>query len=128
MCKNVFSNLQMPILLLCTYKQDMLLVKCYYLQLYDIPRLYKSGWWTPITFQIRIVTTGTPPLMQLFGPWKNRVKGKPHYRRSILVLKPQNGEYISSKSTFLLVFTSVKLQSLHLYLFFKVKKDLMLGF
>ena len=44
--------------------------------------------------------TGTPPLTRFFGPWKNRVKGKPRYRRSILVLKPQNGEYGSSKSTF----------------------------
>ena len=65
-----------------------------------------------------------------FGTQKNRVKGKPRYRRSILVLKPKNGEYSRPKSTFLLVFTSVKLQlqSLHLYLFLKVKKDLMLGF
>ena len=37
--------------------------------------------------------TGTPPLMWFFGPGKNRVKGKPRYRRSILVLKPQNGEF-----------------------------------
>jgi hypothetical protein len=73
--------------------------------------------------------TGTPPLTRFFGPWKNRVKGKPRYRRSILVLKPKNWEFICSKSTFLLVFTSVKLQlqSLHLYLSLKVKKDLMLG-
>ena len=59
--------------------------------------------------------TGTPPLTRFFGPWKNRVKGKPRYRRSILVLKPQNGEFEASKSTFSLVFTSAKLQlqSLH---------------
>ena len=44
--------------------------------------------------------TGTPPLTRFFGPGKNRVKGKPRYRRSILVLKPKNGEYESSKSTF----------------------------
>ena len=44
--------------------------------------------------------TGTPPLTRFFGPRKNRVKGKPRYRRSILVLKPKNGEYKSSKSTF----------------------------
>ena len=44
--------------------------------------------------------TGTPPLTRFFGTQKNRVKGKPRYRRSILVLKPQNGEYESSKSTF----------------------------
>ena len=35
-----------------------------------------------------VFTTGTPPLTRFFGPGKNRVKGKPHYRRSILVLKP----------------------------------------
>ena len=73
--------------------------------------------------------TGTPPLTRFFGPGKNRVKGKPRYRRSILVLKPQNGEFENSKSTFSLVFTSVKLQlqSLHLYLFHKVKRNLMQG-
>ena len=60
-------------------------------------------------------STGPPPLTRFFGPGKNRVKGKPRYRRSILVLKPQNGEFGNSKSTFFLVFTSVKLQlhSLH---------------
>ena len=51
---------------------------------------------TQITFQY----TGTPPLTRFFGTQKYRVKGKPHYRRSIVVLKPQNGEYESSKSTF----------------------------
>ena len=40
----------------------------------------------------------------VFGPGKNRVKGNPRYRRSILVLKPQNGEFESSKSTFLRIF------------------------
>ena len=50
--------------------------------------------------------TGTPPLTRFFWPGKNRVKGKPRYRRSILVLKPQNGEFSSSKSTFSLVFTN----------------------
>ena len=44
--------------------------------------------------------TGTPPLTWFFGPWDNRVKGKPRYRRSILVLKPQNGEFELPKSTF----------------------------
>ena len=44
--------------------------------------------------------TGTPPLTRFFGPGKNRVKGKPRYRRSILVLKPKNGEFEGSKSTF----------------------------
>ena len=44
--------------------------------------------------------TGTPPLTRFFGPGKNRVKGKPRYRRSILVLRPKNGEYGSPKSTF----------------------------
>ena len=52
--------------------------------------------------------TGTPPLTRFFGPGKNRVKGKPRYRRSILVLKPQNGEFKSSKSTFSQVFHKVK--------------------
>ena len=62
-------------------------------------------------------STGTPPVTRFFGPWKNRVKEKLRYR-SILVLKPQNGEFEASKSTFSLVFTSVKLhlQSLHLNL------------
>ena len=54
--------------------------------------------------------TGTPPLTRFFGPQKNRVKGKPRYRRSILILKHQNGEFEHSKSTFLLIFTGVKLQ------------------
>ena len=44
--------------------------------------------------------TGTPPLTRFFRPGKNSVKGKPRYRRSILVLKLQNGEYESSKSIF----------------------------
>ena len=43
---------------------------------------------------------GTPPLTRFFGTEKNSVKGKPRYRRNILVLKSQNGEYGSSKSTF----------------------------
>ena len=43
---------------------------------------------------------GTPPLTRFFGP------GKPRYRRSILVLKSKNGEFISSKSTSWLIFTS----------------------
>ena len=47
-----------------------------------------------------ITSTGTPPLTRFFGPGKNRVKGKPRYRRSILVLKPQNGEFDNPKSTF----------------------------
>ena len=62
--------------------------------------------------------TGTPPLTRFFGPRKNRVKGKPRYRRSILVLKPLNREFENLRSTSSLLFTSVKLQlqSLHLYL------------
>ena len=44
--------------------------------------------------------TGTPLLTRFFGPRKNSVKGKLRYRRSILVLKPQNGEFESSKSLF----------------------------
>ena len=42
---------------------------------------------------LNLAGTGTPPLTQFFGAGKNHVKGKPHYRRSILVLKPQNGEF-----------------------------------
>ena len=63
-----------------------------------------------------------------FVPGNNRIKGKPRYRRSILVLKPQNGEFEASKSTFSLVFASVKLQlqSLHLYLS-QSKKELDAG-
>ena len=57
-------------------------------------------------FNLRLPLTGTPPLTRFFGPEENRVKGKPHYRRSILVLKPKNGEYGSSKSTFSLIFFS----------------------
>ena len=49
---------------------------------------------------VNFLDTGTPPLTQFFWPRKNRVKGKPRYRRSILVLKPQNGEFESSKSIF----------------------------
>ena len=49
-----------------------------------------------------IQNTGTPPLTQFFWAWKKPCfEGKPHYRRSILVLKPKNGDYESSKSTFL---------------------------
>ena len=61
-----------------------------------------------ILVQNLLIYTGTPPLTRFFGPGKNRVKGKPRYRRSILVLKPQNGEFESSKSTFSQVFYSVK--------------------
>ena len=71
-----------------------------------------------ILFLQKEQNTGTPRLMLFFGPWKNRVKEKACYRRSILVLKPKNREHISSKSTFSLGFTNVKLQlqSLHLYI------------
>ena len=31
---------------------------------------------------IMVHTSGTPPLTLFFGPGKNRVKGKPRYRRS----------------------------------------------
>ena len=53
--------------------------------------------WVKEAFEV--VSTGTPPLTRFFGPGKNRAKGKPRYR-SILVLKPQNGEFEGSKSTF----------------------------
>ena len=52
----------------------------------------------------RLACTGTPPLTRFFGPRKNRVKGKPRYSWSILVLKPQNREYESSKSKIFVVF------------------------
>ena len=68
-----------------------------------------------MTFALSVIrkscSTGTPPLTRFFGPRKNRVKGKPRYRRSILVVKPQNGVYESSKSTFSLFSKS----SLHSY-------------
>ena len=64
-----------------------------------------------------LANTGTFPLTRFFGPGKNRVKGKPRYRRSILILKPQNGEFDSSKSTFFQVFTSVKLQLVIAFIF-----------
>ena len=44
--------------------------------------------------------TGTPPLTRFFGPGINRVKGKPRYRRSILVLKSKNGEYETQSPLF----------------------------
>ena len=48
-------------------------------------------------------STGTPPLTRFFGPGKNRVKGKPRYRRSILVLKPQNGEFFITLVTVIVI-------------------------
>ena len=54
--------------------------------------------------------TGTPPLTRFFGTRKTRVKGKPRYRRNILVLTPQNGEFVSSKSTFSRIFLSLCIQ------------------
>ena len=51
--------------------------------------------------------------MLFFGPGKNRVKGKPRYRRSILVLKPQNGEFELPKSTFLAKVRYVVLKSVN---------------
>ena len=50
--------------------------------------------WKPIHI------TGTPPLTRFFGPLKNCVKGKPCYRRSILVLKMGNGTFSFPKSPF----------------------------
>ena len=38
----------------------------------------------------------------VFWAWEKPCKRKTNYRRSILVLKPQNGEFESSKSPFLL--------------------------
>ena len=53
-----------------------------------------------ITIRLSNDSICTPLLMRFFGPGKIRVKGKPRYRRSIFVLKPKNGEYESSKTTF----------------------------
>ena len=60
--------------------------------------------------QLSLLCTGTPPLMRFLGLEKNalkvnRVIGKPRYRRSILVLKPQIGEYESLNPCFLEFFT-----------------------
>ena len=60
--------------------------------------------------------------MRIHGAQKNSVIGKPRYRRSILVLKPQNGEFDRSKSTFCQVFTSVKLQLVNAFIFFILSK------
>ena len=65
------------------------------------PRIYQND-------KRKELCTGTPPLSRIFCPGKNRVKGKLRYRRSILVLKPKNGEYGSSKSTFLAKCTTNK--------------------
>ena len=61
--------------------------------LYNLYRIKKS-------IQIEKQGTGTRPLTQIFVPGINRFKGKLRYGRSILVLKPQNGEYESPKSMF----------------------------
>ena len=45
-------------------------------------------------------TTGTPPLTRFFGPKENRVKGKPRYRRSDLVVKSKNGEFFFQSPLF----------------------------
>ena len=49
---------------------------------------------------VYLLEVGTPPLTRFFGTQKNRVKGKPRYRRSILVLEQENGTFLHSKSTF----------------------------
>ena len=49
---------------------------------------------------LTIHTTGTPPLTRFFGTQKNRVKGKPRYRRSVLLVKQENGTLLLPKSTF----------------------------
>ena len=46
------------------------------------------------------ICTGTPPLTRFFGPVENWLKGKPSYRRSILVLKLGNGTLSFLKSPF----------------------------
>ena len=44
-----------------------------------------------ITIRLSNDSTCTPLLMRFFGPGKIRVKGKPSYRRSILLLKTKTG-------------------------------------
>ena len=49
---------------------------------------------------LEYLVTGTPPLTWFFGTQKNCVKEKPHCRRSILVLKHENGTFLLPKSNF----------------------------
>jgi hypothetical protein len=44
--------------------------------------------------------TGIPPLAQFFGTQKNCIKGTPHFRRTIFVLKWENRTFEIPKSTF----------------------------
>jgi hypothetical protein len=48
----------------------------------------------------RLANTGTPPLTRFLGNQKNRVKGKPHYRRTIIEIKLENETFELPKSTF----------------------------
>jgi hypothetical protein len=57
-----------------------------------------------LLIRVLLYGTGTLPLMLFFWTHINCAKGKLCYRRSILELKPKNGEYGSSKSTFSLIF------------------------
>ena len=71
----------------------------------------------------QLYITGTPPLTRFFGPGKNSVKGKPRNRRSILVVKPQTGEFVIQSplfAEFLLVLNCI-------HIFHKVKRNLMQG-
>ena len=48
--------------------------------------------------QYSVGSTSILPLTQFFGTQKNCVKGKPCYRRSILVQKAENGTFSFTKS------------------------------
>ena len=65
-----------------------------------IKQVICSLFFLSIFFLEKLCHTGTSFLTRVFGPDKNRVKGKPRYRRGILVLKPPNGEFKHWKSTF----------------------------
>ena len=63
------------------------------IELRSMPKLggYQSPWHGHMTAGAHI---------DFLGQKKNRVKGKPCYSRSILVLKPENGTFSFPKSTF----------------------------
>ncbi len=61
-------------------------------RLLDMPNIFSNL--SPVgVLNCTYLITGIPPLTRFFGPRRNRVKGNPRYRRSILVVKPQNGEF-----------------------------------
>jgi hypothetical protein len=64
------------------------------------PRFLRS-WDCPNVLGTIFSNTGTLLLARFFGTQKNRVKGKPRYKSSILVLKHENGTFFTSKVHFL---------------------------